>query len=360
MPADTLHRTAERDEQDLDLLRRLLDVPAPSGSEARMADFLQRSLGQLGFEPERDAAGNVLVRIPGRDPSMPLGCFAAHMDEIGMTVTGVDAGGRVRVDRLGGLLRWKLGETPVVILGDVDDVPGVVSMGSGHAPGAAAAVPEWSEIAVLTGLSAADLRGSGVHAGSPIVPAREQRGPFLYGGIGDDQMVAAWSLDNRLGVLCQLRTLEIMVEERVEPAGPLLFAFTVQEEIGCHGAAALALRERPDIMIAVDGCPLTPGSGLVMNGRPGIRTRDHGAIYDPALVRSFCATADRIGIPLQPVVYQVAGSDAGHAHAVGAAPRAACLGYVRENSHGYETAPLSAFRALTEVLAEIVRSWPPR
>jgi len=94
----------------LDLFAELLAVPSPSGREERMAQIVRDKVAAWGYDSETDSAGNVLVRIDGREPDAPLCCLAAHMDEIGMVVTSVEPDGTLRIDRSGGLLPWKVGK----------------------------------------------------------------------------------------------------------------------------------------------------------------------------------------------------------------------------------------------------------
>jgi len=337
----TVDRIAS-DHVGLRLLSELLKIPAPSGHEDRMIAFLVERLRGLGYAPEVDPAGNVTVRFGGRSPDRPICCIAAHIDEIGLVVTEIELGGILHVERLGGTLPWKLGETAVEILGDRGSILGVTSMGSGHSRVQASECPGWDGVRVLTGLSAERLDEGGIRVGSPIVPARDVRGPFAFGDRADP-WVAAWTFDNRLSVACLLQALERFKEEDLAPRSPMIVAFTVEEEIGCHGAKALAQRERPDVFVAIDGSPLVPECPLELDGRPAIRSKDRLATYDQELLREICRFSSDAGVELQPVVYAGAASDASLVHSIGASPRVACLGYVRASSHGFEVAPVVAF-----------------
>jgi putative aminopeptidase FrvX len=160
----------------------------------------------MGYEYEQDAAGNLLVRLNGRNPHAPLTIYASHMDEIGFVVTRIEPDGRLRVDRSGGLHPWKLGESPVQILGDKETITGVLSMGSTHGTDQSDKAITWPDVHVLTGLSPDQLQAKGVRVGSPGVPVAESRGPYLFGD-PDDPLVAAWTLDDRAGVMTLLRLL---------------------------------------------------------------------------------------------------------------------------------------------------------
>ena len=339
----------------LELFASLLAVPSPSGWESMTAALVRAWVDDWGYTSELDGAGNVLVRLPGRDPDGPLVCYASHMDEIGMVVQQIGADGSLVVQRLGGLHPWKLGEGPVQVLGDSAMVTGVLSMGAGHGAELGRAV-NWSDVRIITGLSPAQLAAAGVRPGSPAVPAHAGRGPVIFGD-PTDPLVGAWTFDDRMGVVALLRMLDTLRRDELQPALPTLVAFTVQEEVGGAGAQLIAQHERPEVFIAIDGCPVLPSVALALDGRPGIWTHDRLAPYDARLVRELMASAQAAGTTLQPAAYHVSVSDASMVFEVGAAPRIACFGHVRENSHGYEVARLSEFDNVLRTLVNFVTGW---
>ncbi|MBX3010177.1 MAG: M20/M25/M40 family metallo-hydrolase [Caldilineaceae bacterium] len=337
------------------LFRKLLAVPAPSGYESQIATVVRAELTDLGYAHTTDSAGNILVRIAGQQAHAPLLCLAAHLDEIGFVVTNIEADGTLRVTRSGGLYPWKLGESPVEILGDQGSIQGILSMGSTHTATSNKAV-EWSDVRVLTGLSTEELQAAGIRPGSAGVPVRAVCGPLQLGS-AHDPLLAAWTFDDRMGMVALLRLLAILRETGQQPQRPTLIAFTVGEEVGGLGAKVVAAQEEPETFIAVDGCPMPPGTPLKLDGRPGIWTKDRLAPYDQALVRDLCDAAQRAGTELQPVVFENAASDASLVLAAGLAQRIACFGHVRENSHGYEVARYSVFHNVVKTLVEFVTTW---
>ncbi|HHW88635.1 MAG TPA: M20/M25/M40 family metallo-hydrolase [Chloroflexi bacterium] len=343
-----------QDHPALMLFAELLAYPSPSSMENRLAAHIVDRLRGWGYAPQQDAVGNVWVRLAGRNPAAPLVCYAAHMDEIGLTVHAIEADGQLRVGPSGGLFPWKLGEAPVEILGDRSTITGVLAMGAGHGAGEQAIT--WADVRVLTGLTPVQLAAAGVRPGSLGAPLRAHRGPVLFGDAADP-LVAAWTFDDRMGVVTLLRLLERLATDNLQPAHPTLVAFTVQEEVGGMGAKVLALRERPEVFIAIDGCPIPPGAPLQLDGRPGIWTRDRRAPYDPRLIVDLCAAAMAAGTELQPVAYDVSASDASMVFEMGGAARIACFGQVRANSHGYEVARLAVFDNMLRTLLHFVTTW---
>ncbi|MFT5089012.1 MAG: putative aminopeptidase FrvX [Candidatus Latescibacterota bacterium] len=347
------------DHNNLELLRALLQIPCPSGREERMAAFICRHITALGFQPELDAQGNVWTQLASRSDSEGPIALASHMDEIAMVVNAIEADGTLRVQRSGGLHPWKLGECPVQLVGDGDNlVPAHLSFGSGHtndpddpiaqfASGARGLT--WTHCHLLTGLSTAELRAAGVRVGTCAVPISSVRGPHLLGP-PDDPLVSAWLLDNRGGTLTLLRLLEKIKEHNFQPARPLYLCFMVQEEGGLLGAKGWAHRHPVETFIAVDSSPIPRGSQLSLDGRPATWSKDSGAHFHQPLIGELASAATRANTELQYAVYGAAASDATGVLQAGLAPRAATIGYPRTNSHGYEVCRLSVFDHLVNTL----------
>jgi putative aminopeptidase FrvX len=352
------------EDPNLLLLTELLQVPAPSGREERMAAEVFRRIEGLGREARQDAQGNVWTEIEGRDSSLGAVALASHMDEISMVITGVEPDGRLRVQRSGGLHPWKLGEGPVEIVADGDvTVAAHLGFGSGHTNDPQDPITQfasgskgitWSDCRLFTGLSAAELRAAGVRAGSCAVPAAAMRGPHLFGP-PDDPLVSAWILDNRGGTLTLLRLLERIEESGLVPQRNLNLCFMVQEEHGLIGARGWAQRNPVEIFIAVDSSPMPKDVELSLDGRPATWSKDSVVHFDQFLIRDLARAATLAGTELQYAVYSAAASDASGVLESGGAPRAATIGYPRDNSHGYEVSRLQVFEHLIATLFEYVK-----
>ena len=333
----------------LDLLKTLLNVSSPSGREHQLAHVVTQLVRDIGFDTEQDPSGNVLVRLAGRDSSLPLRCYASHIDELGMVVTKVEADGTLRVKRSGGLYPFKLGEGPVDILGDERTITGVLSMGSMHRADAANIAIKWSDVWVMTGFSAEKLAQLGIRPGTLLTPANSRRGPVLFGDEADP-LVGAWTFDDRLGAVCLLQLLQLMQQNDWQPLAPTLFAFTVREEIGGLGAKSLCFAEKPEVFVAVDGSPMPPETNLSLDGRPCAWAKDRLAHYDYDLLMDAKRAAASAGTDLQIASFDSAASDASLVNYAGLAPRIACIGHVRENSHGYEVIRLSTIDNVVQTL----------
>ena len=345
----------------LDLLTRMLQVPCPSGREERMAALLAEELTGLGAEPLRDGQGNLWVDVPGREPG-PGVALASHTDEIAMVVTSVEADGTLRVQRSGGLHPFKLGEGPVVLVGDGGDVPAHLSFGSGHTND-----PEdpmtafnqgrrgitWEHTRLITGRSPGELADLGVRVGTCAVPAANLRGPNVFGP-EEDPLVSAWIFDNRGGSLTLVKLWQRLRQAGLAPRRTVHLCFLVQEETGLLGAKGWVRRNEVESFVAVDSTPMPRGTSLQLDGRPAAWSRDSRVHFHQGLIAELDAAAHRAGTGLQYAVYSAAASDATGVLESGGAPRCATIGYPRENSHGYEVVRWSVFDNLERTLFEYV------
>lgn len=354
---DFFHGKPWKSHPFVSMFTELLHVPAPGGREDLIAELIRDKITKLGHCCETDPSGNLIVRIEGRNPEAPTVILAAHMDEIAMVVSKIETDGSLRVRPSGGLLPWKTGEIPVEILGDNHNLGGVLSMGSTHNLEALNKTAlGWADVKIITGMTKTGLSEAGVRPGSTAVPARDIRGPYFMGD-PSDPLISAWSFDDRAGCVTLIRLLNELKNRAIKPYHPTLVCFTVNEEIGCHGAKNLCFREKPEVFVAVDGCPVIDDDLTQLDGRPGIWSKDSQTNYDQRLLRDFLTLAKEAGTDLQVMTFERAGSDAGAVHSCGLAPRVAIIGHVRANSHGFDIARLSCFDNSLAVVLKFCEQW---
>lgn len=80
---------------------------------------------------------------------------------------------------------------------------------------------------------------------------------------------------------------------------------------------------------------------------------DSYGMYDDALNEKIRGAAKRCGVPLQLAVISGFGSDGSVAMKQGHVPRAACLSFPTQNTHGYEIAHLKAIENCIEILVAL-------
>ena len=227
-----------------DLLRKLLETPGPTGSEAAAARVWREAAGEFA-EVTGDAVGNSMARVSGTADGLRLALFG-HLDEIGVTVTHADDKGNLAFRGLGG---WN----PQVLLGQRVEI----LTRDGRVPGVIAAkrVPrqkrdekkpvEIEDLHIDIGALDADDVWSAVRRGDPAVLAA---GPVeLRHG-----RIASRALDNRLGAYIVLESARRVAEAGGAPGDVVAVASVAEEAGDFMGARAASFALEPAVAIAVD------------------------------------------------------------------------------------------------------------
>ena len=337
----------------LDRFKSLLYVPSPSSREQNLAAEIDSQIRAMGLDTQQDPGGNVWVEIEGEDPELPQWLYAAHMDEIAIVVTKVRENGNLEVARTGGLYPWKLGETPVEVLGDHETMLGVLSMGSLHIPAEQRKPIDWEQMWIETGFTKDQVLARGVRPGSTAVPHAAVRGPIIFGD-ENAPMAGSWTFDDRLGCAILLELLHNLASSGSRPRRNSAIAFVHNEEIGGFGAKNLARKLEPEAFIAIDGAPVPPDSPLEVNDQPVAWSKDSLGHFDHELMKELLSAGREVGVAVQTVVYSAAASDASMSFTAGWVDRALTFGCARGNSHGYELLKLGVLDNTLKVLDRFV------
>jgi tetrahedral aminopeptidase len=306
--------------EQIGLLERLCNACAVSGAEGEVRAIV---LGEVREEVEKaggtvrvDALGNVLVSRPatsGIEGHKSLRVMvAAHMDEVGMMITGQDGDGLFRFDTVGGIDPGYLVGKPVWV-------------GKDHHPGVVGAKPiHLTDDDELTNkISLESLRIDIGPANNKVKIGDRATFATSFHIIQPEQeggeVIRAKALDDRLGVA----TL-IGLVKNPPPLIELCAAFTVQEEVGLRGAQVAAFALDPQLAVVLDCTPAVdlPTWDRTENERyntrigagPAIYIADRSTISDPRLVRHLVETAEAAGIPYQFRQPGGGGTDAGAIH----------------------------------------------
>jgi putative aminopeptidase FrvX len=319
---------------------------SPSGAEAEINHWLLQKFQALGLEVEIDAADNVIAKIPGQ----AAGAIAitAHKDEIGGIVKKVGAAGRVEVRRLGGAFPWVYGEGVVDLLGDHHTISGILSFGSRHvsheSPQKALQEDEpirWENAWVETKCTAAELETFGIRPGTRMVVGKHRKQPFRL-----KDYIASYTLDNKASIAILLE----LAARIKQPVCDLYLVASSKEEVGAVGAMYFSQRQRLDALIALEICPLSTEYPIEDGDAPVLLSQDGYGLYDETLNAELRQIAATISLPLQLAAISGFGSDGSIAMKNGHVPRAACLGFPTQNTHGYEIAHLGAMVHCIELL----------
>lgn len=276
-----------------DLLKTLTEAAGPSGREHTIRQIVESSWSPLADDIRTDVMGSLIALQRGTAPEpRPALMIAAHMDEIGMIVTGIE-GEFLRIHALGGMDRRVLLGLEVTVHGK-RPLPGIIGSRPPHVLPHAERnkIIPWEEVFVDVGLPAADVEAL-VRVGDHITVERE------LVALKND-LVAGKALDNRASVAAVTLALEALRHR--QHAWDVYAVATVQEEIGLKGAVTSAYGLAPQIAIALDVTfgkqhdDSAPGTFELGKG-PTIAA---GPNFHPQVVERLQAAAKAEEIPYQP------------------------------------------------------------
>lgn len=288
----------------LDTIKTLCALSGVSGAEDEVRDYILERAMRFADEIQTDAMGNLLVFKKGAVQTAQRIMLCAHMDEVGMIVTGYGDDGYLKFDFVGGVdRRVILGKR--VYVGKAR-IPGVIGVKAYHLVkrGEEKSVPKTDELYIDIGAKTTDEAKKLVELGERCVFDDS----VLEFGNG---YLKAKAIDDRFGCAAMLKLLE------EELPCDTWFAFTVQEEVGCRGAHGAAFKLAPDIALVLEGTtaadlPSVEESKQIcrLGNGPVITFMDRGTIYDVQLRKTLVCLADANGIAWQTKEMIAGGTDA--------------------------------------------------
>ncbi|HOB20928.1 MAG TPA: M28 family peptidase, partial [Candidatus Atribacteria bacterium] len=213
------------------LLELLTGTYGPSGSEEDIREVIEKEVREYADEVYTDALGSLIAVKKGKGRKVML---AAHMDQIGLIVTGIDDNGFLRFSNVGGIspfnvihrkVRFQNGVTGVVSYEtELEDIRNL----------------KLGKMYIDIGAKSKDEAKALVNIGDVAV----YDAPMAVCG----DRVTGCAMDDRAGCAVLVETLKRVRKTDHE----LYFVFTVQEEVGLRGARTSAYGIMPDIGISVD------------------------------------------------------------------------------------------------------------
>ncbi|NDJ60566.1 MAG: M42 family metallopeptidase [Chloroflexi bacterium] len=295
------------------ILQELSEAIGVSGSEDAVRKVVLSAIDGHVQNVRIDPLGGVTALKPGTGERSLRVMLAAHMDEIGFMVQGIDNDGLIRFTNIGG----------------IDDriLPGLrVKIGANHIPG----VIIWTPIHMNKDQNAVKLSALRIDIGASgkdevagkIKPGDRIAFDSRFMALGE-KMLRGKAFDDRAGCALLVDVLR---------GGPypvdVLAAFTVQEEIGLRGALVAARALAPDVALVLEGTTahdvpdpkaeaddaIAVNPGCRVGDGPALTVMDRSMIVNPTLLAFLRATADSAGIPYQIKTQLGGGTDGGAIH----------------------------------------------
>ena len=288
------------------ILKELSEAIGISGNEDAVRKIIAEAVRDTVDELRSDTIGNLFaVKKPrGKGNGLKV-MIAAHMDEVGLMITGFDSSGGLRFRSVGGI-DDRILPGKVLLVGP-DKIPGVIGVKPVHLlkDDEEKQVLKMDSLVIDIGASSKEEAEKLVKLGQVAAFATRYRraGRTATGKAFDDRAGCA--------VLVELLRGQRFPFE-------LQGVFTVQEEVGLRGAQVAASAVGPDCAFVLGGtiCDDLPKEQDVsptteLGKGPAISLMDRSVFADRRLVEHLVATADRLGIPYQFKQPGLGGTDAG-------------------------------------------------
>lgn len=344
----------------LEYLRELVALNGPSGAEEQVVQAIARLARPLADRMDLDPLGNLIAVRQAAGPNARRLALAAHLDEVGLIVCGIEPDGFLRVEKIGGVDPRILLAQRVWIRGSQGRLLGVIGTRSAHLLRDVDRkhAPTYADLYVDIGArSAAEVRRMGVRQGDPVGFI----GELTELGLGSGRFTAH-ALDDRAGCAILLSLLNRFANE--PPPVTLVVLFTAQEEVGLRGAHAATRGEACDLALAVDttavdDTPEFSGKRLQLGTGPAIKIMDSMQLAHPAVRRGLLAAADQAGIAVQHEILMGIGTDAGAMQYGGRGTPAGTLSLGTRYTHSpVEVFDQADLEASVEILHQFVLALP--
>jgi putative aminopeptidase FrvX len=296
------------------MLKELSEMIGVSGGEGEVREFIKRTIKRSVSEVFEDGYGNLIVHKGKKD--LPKIMLAAHMDEVGIVITGIEKDGLLRFKTIGIPSRVLLAKRVVIgkkkICGIIGHKPVHLTKDEDKEK-----LPEIKDLFIDIGAKTNKIAGTLITIGDA--------GTFDTAFREQDGVIFGKAFDNRIG--CYILIQLILTTDL-----PIYYAFTVQEEAGLRGARIAGYRVSPHVALAIDTTasaewPIekdlsqSPGIGK----GPVITIADRSVICDSELVSLLADTAQKNNIPYQFKQPMIGGTDAGPMHLAREGARSAVM-----------------------------------
>ena len=290
-----------------ELLKKLCTAFGPSGCDDSVREIIMEELSDMS--PEVDNLGAVTVRI--KNEGAPKLMVSAHMDEVGMMVTGITDDGCLKFDCVGGIDPLVLSSKRVV---SENGVYGAILSKPIHLQSVEERkrVTDIKDIYIFIGAKSKDEAKKLASVGDYFTFDSD------YVEFGDG-FIKAKALDDRLGCAIMCTLARKIKDENIKSPFDIYFSFTGREELGYSGAFGASERIKPDYAIVIESTAVADIAGVAENSRVAklgcggvISFADRATIYGRDFLDYFTGILDRDEIPYQIKRYVSGGNDASH------------------------------------------------
>lgn len=339
-------------EKTVELLKRLVETPSPSGYTADVMVLIEKEFEKIGVSYKKTNKGAVIATIEGADASRHR-LLTAHTDTLGAMVKEVKSNGRLKLTNVGGF-NWNAteGEYCLIHTADGKKVRGTILMhqttvhvykDAGSAKRSADNIEVRIDEKVF---NEQDIRALGIEVGDFVSfdPRFEAT---------DSGFIKSRHLDDKASTALLVELIRTVVEEKVQLPQTTHFYISNNEEIGFGGNSNIP--EATVEYIAVD-------MGAIGDGQTSdeytvsICAKDSSGPYHYALTQHLIGLAKKEEIAYKLDIYPYYASDASAAIRAGFDVKHALFGPGIESSHALERTHIDSLQASAELLYAYITS----
>ncbi|MCA9921857.1 MAG: M20/M25/M40 family metallo-hydrolase [Anaerolineales bacterium] len=276
-----------------ELLKNLTEAVGVSGTEHEVRRLIRDLIVDHVDEWHVDTIGNLIALKKGTGASDLRVLVDAHMDEVGLMITGYDTDGTLKFDAVGGFDdRTLLGK--VVQVGP-KKLTGVIGARPVHLldAGQRSSIVKRDAMRIDIGAKNKDAASGKVKVGD--------RAAFVTEYEELDETAVGKAFDNRAGCAALIELL------RSRPFPFDLHAvFSVQEEVGLRGARVAGYHVNPDVALILECTPAYDlpneddvSPNVALGKGPSVYVMDSGTVQDPKLVAHITRVASELNMPYQ-------------------------------------------------------------
>ena len=264
-----------------ELLKSLTDPVSIAGSETGVGEVIKKLLAEGGCEDIFvDNMGNIIGTYKCGKENAPRLMLEAHMDEIGLMVSGISDEGSLLFVPLGGFDDKVLPGSEVTVHTEKGDIYGIIGAKPPHLVTDRSKAVKMADMSVDIGFCKEETEKK-VKIGDLI--------SFNTSFTELENSVAGRCFDDRAGVAAIIKTLEYVKDLKIEC--DIICAVSVQEEMGMRGARIICESAKPDCAISIDAGFGTSanssegfdlGNGVIVSVGPNLHPKLNKIIFDAA------------------------------------------------------------------------------
>ncbi|TSB44808.1 M42 family metallopeptidase [Alkalicoccobacillus porphyridii] len=342
----------DRVTETIDLIKKLVEIPSPTGNTYEVIQFVQEYLNELGVENKLNRKGGLLATIPGKDQKQHR-MLTAHVDTLGAIVKEIKPSGRLKMDLIGGFRYNAIeGEYCQIETSSGKKYTGTILMHqtSVHVykdAGTAERNQTNMEIRLDERVhSAEEVRKLGIEVGDFI--SFDPRVEVTSNGY-----IKSRHLDDKASVALVLQLIKQLQQEEITLPYTTHILISNNEEIGYGGNASIS----PETVeyVAVDMGAMGDGQSTDEYSA-SICVKDASGPYHYLLRKHLVSLAEKSGIDYKLDIYPYYGSDASAAIRSGHDIVHGLVGPGIDSSHAYERTHRDSLQHTGNLLYQYVLS----